>query len=337
MTVIEMTPDPPDQKVSRQPEGGGARTSSLTWAPIALFIYKRPEHTERMITSLQNCDGFAESQVYVFADGPKQARDLPGVLEARAVARRLLGDHSAYVERETNQGIEDSIISGVTQLCDQHGTVVVIEEDLVLSPHFLTFLNTGLRRYAGEPRVMQIGGYMFDVPQFRQRTEAIFLPMTSSLGWATWKRAWDQFDPAATGWRERLRDAHERNRFDLDGHFRYAKMLSHHMGSRAPAWDIRWYYTVFAKGGLSLYPPRTLVLHTGFDGSGTHDRFSLPVHQAEIETAAIFAMPISVSESPDKGLVFEAIEKRRPSSTLRKATALARFAFRRVREKVAAL
>lgn len=302
----------------------------LGWAPIALFIYNRPEHTRRMITSLRACDGFSESPLYVFADGPRQDEDMPAVREARAEARRQLGDSAFYLERDVNLGVDSSIIAGVTQLCDQHGAAVVIEDDLVFSPYLLTFLNTGLHRYQDQPRVMQVCGYMYDVPEFRQRSEAMFLPMTNSLGWATWKRAWDQFDPLATGWRERLRHDRDRKRFDLDGHFKYARMLSHHMRRNAPAWDIRWYYSVFSNGGLALFPPRTLVLHTGFDGTGMHDRFSLPVHQGKLETNGTFALPSQVAEDQGAGLVFEAIGRFRPSSNLRKAIALARFALRRL-------
>jgi len=303
-------------------------TSDETWAPLALFIYKRPDHTRRMITSLQGCEGFAMSPIYVFADGPRDAQDTPAIHEARAEARRLLGDNAVYLERDANLGVEDSIISGVSQLCGQYGRVIVLEDDLVFSPHFLQFLNMGLKRYRNEPRVMQVGGYMYDVPQFRERSEAILLPMTSSLGWATWKRAWDQFDPDATGWRDRLLDERDRRRFDLDGHFKYARMLAHHMKSGVPAWDIRWYYTVFSKDGLVLYPPRTLVVHTGFDGTGTHDRFSLPVHQADLEMDATFDLPSRVAEDPDKDLVFKAVERFRPSSALRKAIAVAKYVLR---------
>ncbi len=324
--------------MTNRPNPIDAGNSDRIWAPLALFIYKRPEHTRQMIASLQDCEGFAQSPIYVFADGPKQPEDVPSCREARAEARRLLGRDAIYLERDVNIGIEDSLIAGVTDLCDRHGLAVVIEEDLIVSPHFLKFLNTGLRRYEDEPRVMQVCGYMYDVPQFNQRTDAFFLPMTSSLGWATWKRAWDQFDREATNWRVRLRDEQDRKRFDLDGQFNYSRMLSRHMNSGNPAWDIRWYYSVFSAGGFALFPPRTLVFHAGFDGTGTHDRFAMPAHQAALETKAIFDMPGQVAVASDAGLVFEAAGKFRPSSTMRKAVALAKFVVRRVGQaNVAAL
>lgn len=299
------------------------------WAPVALFIYKRREHARRTIASLQVCDGYAESPIFVFADGPLHSRDRAAVEQTRALARAELGDRAVFLEREANLGIDQSIIEGVTQLCERFGKAVIVEDDLVVSPFFLQFLNRALQRYQDEPRVMQVSGYMFDVPQLRQQNQGIFLPKTTSWGWATWKRAWDYFDPSADGWEERLRDGEARRRFDLDGHFAYSKMLARQMRRSVGAWDIRWYYTVFAHDGLVLFPPRTLVTNVGFDGSGTHDRLALPTHQAPLEMAVSFDLPTAVQESSQKSHVFESISAFRSSSRTHKALAYAKFALRR--------
>ena len=304
-------------------------SESPDWAPIAVFIYKRPEHARRMIGSLQRCAGYAESPVFVFADGPAHPRDLAGVRETRTLARAMLGDRAVFVESDTNLGVDRSVIGGVTQLCDRFGKVVVIEDDLVLSPLFLDFMNRGLRSYEGEGKVMQVSGYMFDVPQLRHRNEALFLPLTTSWGWATWKRAWDHFDPLASDWKARLSDGLVRRRFDLDDHFAYSTMLARQMQRRVGAWDIRWYYSVFARDGLVLFPPRSLVVNRGFDGSGTHDRLALPAHQAPIETVTPFDLPVDVVESPYKEDVFRSIAAFRPTSARRKLSALVRVALRR--------
>jgi hypothetical protein len=301
-----------------------------TWAPIALFIYKRPDHTRRTIEHLLRCVGFDHSPVYVFADGPKHPRDVPVIQRTRSEARRLLGDRAVYLERETNAGLDNSVIAGVTDLCGRHGRVVVVEDDLVVSPHFLEFLNAGLRLYENEPRVMQVCGHIFDVPELRESKDAILLPLISSWGWATWKRAWDLFDPEARGWTERLNDQQERTRFDLDGSFPYARMLSQQMRRAVPAWDIRWYYTVFVRKGLALYPPRALVLNEGFDGTGTHARLSLPIRQAQLDEQEAFDLPIQIAESPMKKYVFSAIGYSRSASPRQKLKAMAQAAVRRV-------
>lgn len=299
------------------------------WAPIAIFIYKRSEHARRAIVSLQACDGAQSSLIYVFADGPKTATDAPAVLATRAVAHELLGSSAVFVEQERNRGLANSIIAGTTELCDRYGTVIVVEDDLVLAPSFLRFLNEGLERYRDEPRVMQVSGHMFDVPSLAQQQEALLLPMTTSWGWATWKRAWDFFDPAATGWRERLAEGAEVKRYNLGGRYDHFRMLKRQMNGEIDSWAIRWYYNVFARDGLVLFPPRTLVSNLGLDGSGTHDRLALPAHQAPLETGASFDLPTEVAESRQKAQVFDAISAFRPTSARRMLIALVQTALRR--------
>jgi hypothetical protein len=302
------------------------------WAPVALFIYKRPDHARRVIASLQACEGAQSHPIFVFADGPRVEADVPAVRATRAVARELLGGAANFIEQDRNRGLANSIIAGATELCDRYGTVIVIEDDLILAPSFLRFLNEGLERYRDEPRVMQVSGHMFDVPSFMHQRDALFLPMTTSWGWATWKRAWDLFDPAASGWRRRLADDTEAKRFNLDGRYDYLGLLKRQMNGETDSWAIRWYYTVFAHDGLALFPPRTLVTNTGFDGTGTHGRLTLPVHQAALATSGAFDLPAEVGESHQKTLVFDAISEFRPSSGRRKLEAMAKIAFRRLRD-----
>lgn len=298
-------------------------------APIGLFIYKRPEHTRRALVSLLSCEGADSSRIYVFADGPKSEAEVDAVHATRAVAHQLLGPRATFVEQERNRGLAKSIIAGTTELCESHGSGIIIEDDLVVAPSFLRFLNEGLERYREDSRVMQISGHMFDVPAFRHRQEALLLPMTTSWGWATWKRAWTAFDPSATGWRERLSDALEAKRFNLDGRFAYVQMLRRQMNGEIDSWAIRWYYTVFAHDGLALFPPRTLVVNMGLDGSGTHHRLGLRTHQAPLETGTLFDFPTEVADGLEKVQVFDAVGTFRPSSAYRRLFALAKVAVRR--------
>lgn len=301
------------------------------WAPIGLFIYKRPEHALRAIVSLQACEGAQSSPLYVFADGPKTDAEIPAVHATRAMARELLGDSAVFVEQERNRGLANSIIAGTTELCDRYGTIIVVEDDLVVAPSFLRFLNEGLERYVDEPRVMQVSGHMFDVPSFARRSEALLLPMTTSWGWATWKRAWDLFDPAAAGWRQRLSDHAQATRFNLGGRYDYVGMLKRQMRGEIDSWAIRWYYTVFAHDGLVLFPPRTLVSNMGLDGTGTHDRLGLPAHQAALDAGASVDFPTEVAESRETAQVFDAVSAFRPTSVGRRLLALMKVPLRRRR------
>ena len=123
--------------------------------------------------------------------------------------------------------------------------------------------------------MFQVSGYQFSVPEFSERRKALFLPITVSWGWATWKRAWRQFDPQASGWQRLRRDTRFRRKFNVNGVYDYATMMLRQAQGVRDSWAIRWYWTVFKNDGLTLFPPRTLVRNTGFDGSGTHGKGKL--------------------------------------------------------------
>lgn len=216
------------------------------------------------------CDGFSDSAVTVFCDGSRSDADKKAVAAVREVARDMLGPDADVRASDANQGLARSIIAGVTEMVERHGRVIVVEDDFDLAPGFLTFLNAGLDRFADDPRVFQISGHMFDVPEFADRQTALFLPMTTSWGWATWDRAWRQFDSAAVGWQALLTDRALRKRFNLNGTYDYAAMMQRQMEGKRDSWAIRWYWSVFQAGGMALFPPRSLVRNTGQDGSGTH-------------------------------------------------------------------
>ena len=245
---------------------------SAKLAPVALFIYNRPEHLRRTIESLKLCDGFTDSPVIVFGDGERGVHDVPAVEAARRVARELLGAQVEYHLSDSNRGLARSIIDGVELLLARHGRVIVVEDDLMLAPGFLRFLNEGLDHYAADERVYQVSGHMFDVREFAQRREAVLLPVTTTWGWATWERAWKAFDPKASGWQLLLQEHALRKRFNLNGAYGYTQMLERQMSGQRQSWGIRWYWSVFMRAGLVCFPPRSLVANIGMDGTGTHGR-----------------------------------------------------------------
>jgi GNT-I family len=239
-------------------------------APVAIFAYRRPDHLRNTLDCLTRCEGFRDSPVLVYCDGPRDDSETDMVMATRKRAREMLGDRAEYHFSEVNLGLSRSIITGVTKVVNRFGRVIVVEDDLELSPDFLSFMNRALDRYADEERVFQVSGYQFDVPEFKYTVSALFLPFAASWGWATWKRAWDQFDPMAAGWEAIRADKNLRQRFNLDGTYDYATMLLRQMAGLRDSWAVRWYWTLFKAGGLVLFPPVSLVRNTGFDGSGTH-------------------------------------------------------------------
>lgn len=239
-------------------------------APIALFVFNRPDHTQRTLDALQRNPLHRESELYVFCDGPKVPEQNAGVARVREIVRGLSGFRDVHItERETNLGLAASITDGVTRLCAEHGKVIVLEDDLVVSPRFLDFMNKGLRRYADEEKVKQISGYMYP-GDFGGSGDTLFLPMTSCWGWATWKRAWDQYDASMAGYGRLESDPQLAAEFNLNGAFDYLGMLEMQRRGDIDSWGILWHLSVFMLGGVVLYPAESLVINVGIDGSGTH-------------------------------------------------------------------
>jgi len=243
---------------------------SIQKTPLALFAYNRPLHTQRCLQALDACFRIEECSIHIFCDGPKTAEGISEVAATRRVVETWVESHQAeVVTRETNLGLAHSIVAGVSQLCQEFGRVIVVEDDLVVSPDFLDYMLQGLDRYQDEAKVYQISGFMYplDLPPV---PDVFFLPFITTWGWGTWTRAWQIFDWNVAMALPMLSEPDQRRRFDLDGSYPYTEMLYRRLKGRNDSWGILWYAAVFSAGGLALHPRRSLVWNGGFDNSGIH-------------------------------------------------------------------
>jgi hypothetical protein len=239
-------------------------------APIVFFAYNRPDHALRGLTSLSQCELAADSHLYIYIDGPKNPQDEEKVQGVRDVAASSPWCQKVeIIAREQNYGCANSLIDGLSSLLSQHERLIVVEDDLLLSPHFLQYMNLALARYEPEEKVIQISGYMYPV-NLTATTDAIFLPYTTTWGWATWQRAWRHFDITKSGYQELKKNRRLRHKFNLYGAFDYFAMLEGRLAGNIDTWDIDWYLSTFMVSGLTLHPVKTLVQNIGFDASGTH-------------------------------------------------------------------
>lgn len=239
-------------------------------APIALFTFKRAQHTERTLQALARNPEFERSSLHIFCDGARRPDEAAAVEATRAVARAWPHTNKHVHEAPANRGLAASITAGVQALCEAHGRVIVIEDDLVAAPVLLDYLNRALQAYKADERVMQISGHMFPVTLPPAAADAVFLPFTTSWGWATWHRAWQHYDPAMVAYGQLEASRSLRRRFDLDHAYPYFAMLSKQRAGQIDSWAIRWYLSVFMRDGWVLYPRRSLINNEGFDGSGMH-------------------------------------------------------------------
>ena len=240
-----------------------------TNAPILLFVYNRPAHTRRLVESLLRNAEAAGSSLFIYSDAPRDESVRPAVDEVRRYVRSIRGfDRGEVVERTENWGLARSIIDGVSTALQRFDRVIVLEDDLVLSPYFLRFMNEALETYKDEPRVGHIQAC--DFTQDPSLPDTFLIKWTGSWGWATWRRAWKHFNPDGQALLDELERRRLTRTFDFDGAYRYTRMLRRQVEGKNNSWAIRWNASLFLADILSLNVGRSLVQNTGFDGSGTH-------------------------------------------------------------------
>lgn len=240
-------------------------------APVAIFAYRRTDHLVQTLDALERCPEFAQSAIFIYSDGAKNDSAREDVASVRALLQRRAKPNMTIIESVENRGLAASIIAGATDLCEKFGRVIVIEDDLIAAPCTLAWFNQALDAFANTDNVLHINGYQHNVPEFRKRAEGIWGRFVGSWGWATWKRAWQKFDPTASGWEEVCRDEHVRYVFDQNGCYPLSNMLVDQMTGKSDSWAVRWFWTVFKSGGLTLSPPRSLIRNIGFDETATHN------------------------------------------------------------------
>ena len=241
----------------------------MTLAPILLFVYNRPLHVKRSIESLLANELAKDSELYIFSDAAKDETTQGDVNEVRKIIHSIEGFKQIHlVEREKNWGLARNIIDGVTRLVDEHGRVIVLEDDLIVAPYFLKFMNDALETYQDEEKVGHIQAC--DFTKDPTLPDTFLIKWTGSWGWATWKRAWKHFNPNG---QELLDELVKRNltyRFDFNGKYGFTRMLRKQIEGKNNSWAIRWNASLFLADILSLNVGKSLIQNEGFDGSGTN-------------------------------------------------------------------
>ena len=261
-------------------------------APIALFVYRRPEHTRRTLEFLRRNVGAGESALHIFCDGPRSEAEKPLTDEVREIAARAEGFASVELHAaERNRGLAASVVAGVDEMTARFGRVIVLEDDMESSPYFLSFMNEALNRFAHDGRIAEIHGYTAPLPP---GTPECFLRRGADCwGWATWERGWRLFNPDAAALLTELKRRGETRLFDLDGAFPFCRMLADQAAGKLDSWAIRWQASVFLAGKYMLQSGRPLIRNIGGDGSGRHCAAGVG------EEFRLWERPVGIPEEPE--------------------------------------
>lgn len=238
-------------------------------APIALFVYNRAGHSRKVIEAVLANDLSRESELFIYSDAPRAPEHAPGVDDVRQLIKQIKGFKAVHIiERQRNYGCARSLITGITEVVNAFGSIIVVEDDVLVSPYFLKYMNEALEMYREDKQVACVHGYLY--PLNVRLPETFFIKGADIWGWATWKRAWDLYEPDAAKLLCELKSRRLTKAFDFDGACNFTHMLKAVIAGKLDTWDVQWHATAFLKDMYTLYPGRSLVQNIGFDSSGTH-------------------------------------------------------------------
>ena len=240
-------------------------------APIILFVYKRPWHTQRTLDALKNNHLSKSSFLFIFSDYCQYPEDKEAVLNVRKIINNLKGFKDiSIIEKNNHEGLASSIINGVSYVFAKFSKAIILEDDLLTSVNFLQFMNQGLDFYRVDKRIFSISGYNYPIVIPSDYKYPVYLSYrASSWGWATWKDRWNKADWQVKDYDKFKNDQNAQLLFNKGGED-LTDMLDYQMRGYIDSWAIRWCYTHFKNHAFCLHPTVSKVRNIGLDGTGTH-------------------------------------------------------------------
>lgn len=242
-------------------------------APICLFTYNRINELKQTVEALQRNNLSNQSELFIFSDGPKNDLDNIKVDEVRKYIRSIQNFMSIKIfESGDNKGLANSIIEGVTEIINEYGKVIVLEDDLITSINFLDFMNQALNYYEKYENIFSISGYTAKLKSLSNyEYDNYFSRRASSWGWATWSNKWDAVDWKVKDFKIFRRNPIDRIHFNRGGSD-MTKMLISQQNGKIDSWAIRWCFSQFKSKQLTVFPKISKVNNIGIGQNSTHTK-----------------------------------------------------------------
>lgn len=240
--------------------------------PVLLIHFNRPAATQRQLNALKEV---APERVWILCDGARE--DRPSEIKKVSEVRELL-DHLPWkcevkkLYRKDNLGCFKNISGGITWFLNDADAGIILEDDIIPDPSFFRFCDELLDRYADEPRVYAVSGQHSSPVPMKIDTDYGFCNYFDCWGWATWRRAWDLFDPDITAWRDRSewRIVSHRVLHNLRARLYWDMIFRMVDDGRRDSWAYRYLLTIWRERGCTVVPKMNLVKNVGFNEEASH-------------------------------------------------------------------
>ena len=245
----------------------------MPYAPVVVFVYDRLKHVEEALSALNGNDYAELTELFIFSDlYDENTANRQEVMAVRKYIQKF-SENCRFINvniimAKEHNGLAKSVISGVTDVINKYGKVIVVEDDLVTAKSFLRYMNEALDYYKDNKRVWSISGYSLPLFSLRRCKSDVYAGYRgSSWGWATWKDRWDMTDWSVSDYAEFISSEQRMKEFNRGGED-MSDLLTMQMEGKSDSWAIRWNYQQYKQNMVSIFPVRSQVKNMGWDGSG---------------------------------------------------------------------
>lgn len=248
----------------------------MSYAPIVIFVYNRADHFIKTYNALAACKEAKDSELFIFSDGAKNEAGASKVNEVRTAVAAIKdsGDFKSVTVTESpvNKGLASSVIAGVTEVINNYGKVIVVEDDCVVSPCFLGYINNALEFYKNNKKIGCLSGYTPDLKLPDEYKEDVFTAYRScSCTWATWKDRWEGIDWELKNIDDFYKSPKLIKKLNSNGSDRFIRLYRQTKGNGS-SWSVRFGAHLVKKDLLTVYPRYSYITNIGCDESGIHSK-----------------------------------------------------------------
>lgn len=233
-----------------------------------LFTYNRSKHTKMVLEALAE-NTILPNKLFIFQDGIKASTDVNEWEKVSNIISSISWCNTEIFISETNNGLAQSIKSGVNYVFQFYDAIIVLEDDCVPHPQFMEYMIKALEKYEKSKEVYHIGASSEPAYVEDNGTDAYFLGRINSCGWGTWKDRWILFKEDYTMLGKIKADSIINKHFELWGVDLEAHLLGNIYGQN-DSWAVFWALIVIMNHGYCMSPYESLINNIGFDGTGVH-------------------------------------------------------------------
>lgn len=266
--------------------------------PILLIGFNRHD---TMVRVFENIKKLQPKYLYIAVDGPRANKE--GEAEKVEQVKSIFNNidwncevHTLY--REANLGCKMGVSSAITWFFEHVEQGIIIEDDILLDTSFYVYAEEMLEYYKNDDRMMCINSVNFQ-PKQRSDYSYYFSNYALVWGWATWRRAWKQYDVTLKDYNKNfLSKIISNNRVVIQFDKKFADIIT----SKLDTWDYQWNYTIWKNKGLCITPEINMCYNIGFGGDATHT-FGADFHAAKMK---MDKMLFPISHPPSQNINIKA-------------------------------